>query len=311
MTVTVVVPTVRPTTVRASIESIRRQTYTDLEIIVVAQGNDPALRSVTDDLARSDPRIRIVWLEQGNLSAARNAGISAGTGEIVAITDDDCEADSRWVELMVEIFRTRPDIGFVGGQLVAAPSLRRFSISTCPAAHVQETSYQPSKSGWEAPPGFYVIGANLSMRRSVFEKVGLFDPTLGAGTRYGSCEDVDYVLRCELKDIGILSTPRLIIYHTYGRRYGLMSCLKHHRNYNYGRGAFAVKLRWMKHRLAPIWCAPGNARHQLKSLLRNPAKWAVDEVYGRYFQIKASREYAEKYELTSESICAPRRSSAT
>lgn len=311
MTVTVVVPTIRPTTLRASIESIRRQTYTDLEIIVVAQGKDPALRSVTDDLASSDPRIRIVWLEQGNLSAARNAGISAGTGEIIAITDDDCEADSRWVEIMVEIFQTRPEIGFVGGELVAPPPDRRFAFSTCPSAHVKEISYQPSKSGWQAPPGFYVIGANLGMRRSVFEKVGLFDPTLGAGTRYGACEDVDYILRCELQDVGILSTPRLIIHHTYGRRYGLLTSLKHHRNYNYGRGGLIVKLRWMNHRLVPTWGAPRTLRYHLASLTRNPAKWVLNDLYGRYFQLKASREYAEQYELTSESICAPRKSPAT
>ena len=306
MTVTVVIPTVRPTTLSASVESVRHQTYTDLEIIIVAQGNDPALRKVTDDLALSDPRIRIVWLEQGNLSAARNAGIAAGTGEIVAITDDDCEADARWVEIMVEIFGQRPEIGFLGGALVAPPA-RRFSISTCPSAHVKEISYKPSKSGWKAPDGFYVIGANLGLRRSVFEQVGRFDPSLGAGTRYGACEDVDYVLRCELADVGILTSPRLIIHHTYGRRYGLLTCLKHHRNYAYGRGAIIVKLRWMKHRLAPVWGARKTARYHLASLARSPAKWVLDELYGSYFQRKAAREFAENYELTSDCICAPRK----
>lgn len=306
MTVTVVIPTVRPTTLRASVESIQRQTHADLEIIVVAQGSDPALRSVTEELAASDPRIRIVWLEHGNLSAARNAGVAAGTGDIVAVTDDDCEADSRWVELMVEIFRQRPEVGFIGGELVAPPA-RPFTISTCPSAQVKEIFYKPSESGWEAPHGFYVIGANLSMRRSVFEQVGPFDPSLGAGTRYGSCEDVDYVLRCELADVGILSSPRLVIRHTYGRRYGLVSCLKHHKNYAYGRGALIVKLRWMKHRLAPVWGAPRTARHHLASLAKNPAKWVLDDLYGRYFQRKAAHRFAEEYELTSSCICVPRK----
>jgi GT2 family glycosyltransferase len=306
MTVTVVIPTVRPTTLRASVESIRRQTYADLEIIVVAQGNDPALRRVTDDLALTDPRIRIVWLEQGNLSAARNAGIAAGAGDILAITDDDCEADIRWVEIMVEIFRQRPEIGFMGGELVAPPA-RPFSISTCPSAHVKEISYKPSESGWKAPDGFYLIGANMGLRRSVFEQVGPFDPSLGAGTRYGACEDVDYVLRCELADVGILSSPRLIIRHTYGRRYGLVTCLKHHKNYAYGRGALIVKLRWMKHRLAPVWGAPRTTRDHLTSLARSPAKWVLDELYGRYFQRKAVRDFAEEYELTNDCICVPRK----
>lgn len=325
MTVTVVIPTLRSNTLRASVDSIRRQTHTDLEIIIVAQGSDPELHSVTEELAVSDSRIRIVRLEQGNISAARNAGIAAGTGDILALTDDDCEADSRWVEIMVEIFRQRPEIGFVGGEVVAPPA-RPFTISTCPSAQVKELSYKPSESGWKAPPGFYLIGANLGMRRSVFEQVGQFDPSLGAGTRYGSCEDVDYVMRCEFADVGILSSPRLIIRHTYGRRYGLVSCLKHHKNYAYGRGAFGVKLRWMKHRLAggfidrldadgraddlaPLGAllTPGD---HLASLVKNPAKWVVYNLYGPYFRRKAAHYFAEEYELTSSCICVPRKATA-
>lgn len=275
MTVTVVIPTVRPNTLRAAVDSIRHQTHADLEIIIVAQGSDPALRSLTEELAVSDTRIRIVQLERGNASAARNAGIAAGTGDILALTDDDCEADSRWVEIMVEIFRQRPEIGFMGGEVIAPPA-RPFTISTCPSAQVKELSYKPSETGWEAPHGFYLIGANMGLRRSVFEQVGPFDPSLGPGTRYGSCEDVDYILRCELADVGFLSSPRLVIRHTHGRRYGLVSCLKHHKNYAYGRGALNIKLRWMKHRLAPVWGAPRTPRDHLASLARiPPSGWSM------------------------------------
>jgi GT2 family glycosyltransferase len=305
MTVSVIIPTVRPHTLKAAVESIRRQSYGDLEIIVVAQGSDPALRAVTDELSAADPRVRIVRLEQGNLSAARNAGIAAGSGDILAFTDDDCEADPRWIEVMVQIFRERPEIGLVGGEVVA-PKARPLSISTCPSAQVKELSYQPSKSGWEAPHGLYLIGANMGLRRSVFERVGPFDPSMGAGTYYASCEDVDYGLRCELADVGILTSPRLIIHHTHGRRYGLASFLKHHRNYANGRGALVVKLRWMNHRLAPIWGAPRSPRDHLASIVKNPAKWLLDDLYGRYYQRKAAESFAADYELTSSCICVKR-----
>jgi len=310
MTVSVIIPTVRPNTLGATVASIRRQTYTELEIIVVAQGSDPSLRGVTDALAKSDPRIRIVWLEQGNLSAARNAGIAAGTGEILALTDDDCEADADWVETMVKIFGERPEIGLMGGAVIAPPA-RPFTISTCPSAQVKELSYQPSKSGWEAPHGLYLIGANMGLRRSVFERVGPFDPSMGAGSGYPSCEDVDYGLRCELADVGILTSPRLVIRHTHGRRYGLRPFLKHHKNYAYGRGALVVKLRWMNHRLAPVWGAPRTPRDHLASLVKNPAKWVLDDVYGRYFQRKAAASFATEFELAKECICVPRKGTTT
>jgi glycosyltransferase involved in cell wall biosynthesis len=305
MTVSVILATIRPDCLEAAVASIREQSYADLEIIVVPQGNDPKLREVVDALARADARVRVVHLEKGNASAARNAGIAASRGEILAFTDDDCEADKRWIELMVQIFEQRPEIGFIGGEVVAPPA-RRFTISSCPSAQVLDTWYQPSKSGWEAPPGFYLIGANMGMRRSVIDSVGLFDPGLGPGTRYPACEDVDYVLRCELADVGFLTSPRLIIKHTHGRRYGVMPFLKHQRNYAFGRGALLVKLRWMNHRIAPRWGAKMTARDHLKKLATDPARWLLKEVYGGYFERKAVASFGQEFELSSDGTCVPR-----
>jgi len=89
--VSVVIPTCnRAALVRRAIESVMRQSYTNLEIIVV----DDASSDGTGEMVRSlaDPRIRYLRHEERRGgSAARNTGIRAATGEFIAFLDDDDE----------------------------------------------------------------------------------------------------------------------------------------------------------------------------------------------------------------------------
>ena len=304
--ISVILPTVRPNTLGATVSAIRRQTYDDWELVIVAQGQDQQLRTVTQELTQSDSRVRVIWLERGNLSAARNAGVEASRGDVLAFTDDDCEPEAGWLAEIARIFQMQPEIGYLGGEVVAPPAKPRWSISTCPSAQVSDVTYQPSKSDYRAPNGFYMIGANFAMRRSVFERVGQFDPCMGAGTDYGSCEDVDYTLRAEHLDVGFMTTKRLVVHHTYGRRYGLRAFLKHHRNYARGRGALLIKLNWMKHRLAGEWGGPRRVTDLAKSLVHNPARFLLNDVYGRFHVTQAQKSFATEYELGSDGLCVPR-----
>ncbi|HEY8554864.1 MAG TPA: glycosyltransferase family 2 protein [Burkholderiales bacterium] len=89
--VSVVIPTCnRAALARRAVESVLRQSYTSLEIIVV----DDASSDGTGDMVRSlgDPRIRYLRHEERRGgSAARNTGIRAATGEFIAFLDDDDE----------------------------------------------------------------------------------------------------------------------------------------------------------------------------------------------------------------------------
>ncbi|MCU1340705.1 MAG: glycosyl transferase [Candidatus Acidoferrum typicum] len=90
-TVSAVIPTRgRPDLVARAVHSALRQTYSNLEVIVVVDGPDPA---TVETLARiSDPRLRVIVLprNQGG-SNARNAGVQAALGEWIAFLDDDDE----------------------------------------------------------------------------------------------------------------------------------------------------------------------------------------------------------------------------
>ncbi len=244
MTISVCIPTVRPTTLGAAIASIRRQTYTDWELIVVGQGADKTLESVTRTEAENDPRVRYIHIAQSGASVARNAGLQAAAGDIVAFIDDDCEAHLDWLEIIAECFEAQTDVGVVGGAMLWTPPGRR-GVSLCPSVVPGEVIYDPVTTGRSAPHGFDWLSANFAIRRAVAQDIGPFDEHLGVGATFMAAEDVDYKLRLEAAGVQMWSTPRCAVSHTYGRRYGLRNVVRYwHRN-EMGMGALAAKLTMM------------------------------------------------------------------
>ena len=90
--ISVIVPVFRVEKyLRRCVDSIRSQTYENLEIILVDDGSDDNCPAMCDALQREDPRIRVVHRENGGLSAARNSGIDIAKGKYLAFVDsDDC-----------------------------------------------------------------------------------------------------------------------------------------------------------------------------------------------------------------------------
>ena len=71
------------------VESIRNQTYSNLEIILVDDGSPDGCGAICDEFAQKDSRIRVIHKENGGLSDARNAGIDVVTGDYLAFVDSD------------------------------------------------------------------------------------------------------------------------------------------------------------------------------------------------------------------------------
>ena len=71
------------------VDSIRKQTYRNLEILLVDDGSTDGSAGLCDELADSDPRIRVIHQKNSGVSAARNAGIQEACGEYVLFTDSD------------------------------------------------------------------------------------------------------------------------------------------------------------------------------------------------------------------------------
>jgi glycosyltransferase involved in cell wall biosynthesis len=242
MNVTVCMAAMRGKTVGAAVRSIVKQTYREWELVVVVQGPSSAeiAETVRRELGRREGRV--IMQPGRGVCRARNAAIEAAQGELVAMTDDDCEAQPDWLEVLVDRFRGTPSVGLVGGALVAPPRSRR-GPATIPACSPAETLYEPAVSGHTAPAGFVWLAANFAVTPAAAQAIGPFDELMGAGTRrFPVAADGDFNYRAAERKISMISTPDAIVHHTYGWRYGVRALWSHQRQYSRGHGGFAGKL---------------------------------------------------------------------
>ncbi|HWL42380.1 MAG TPA: glycosyltransferase family 2 protein [Ilumatobacter sp.] len=304
MLVSIILPTVRADSVGTAIDAIIAQTVDEWELIVVPQGDDDRLASVLAEYTERHAQVHAVHTPVRGLSHARNVGTAAARGDILAFTDDDCEVAPDWVERLQQIFAEHPDVGVVGGEVVAPPNRQWWRVSTCPAAHVIDAVYRPVEDGWQAPPGFYMIGANISVRRDVADRVGLWDVEFGAGRRYGACEDQDFISRAEALGVSLLTSSALVVNHTTGRRHGLRQFVAHQRNYARGRGAWQAKLRMWGHPVMRIWDAEPHSAG-IKTLFRRPDKWLLSRFEWHHIRL-AAHEYHERFVLGDDVLTHPR-----
>lgn len=241
MKITVCIATVRPTTLMHTVRSILAQTWSDWELLVVGQGDSPELVQVGASLPDLDSRIRYLHLDERGLSRARNAGLRAATGDVIAMTDDDCEAAPDWLETLARLFDQHPDVGMIGGALLAPPTSRR-KLETCLEFIPAEILYLPD-SGQPPPPAWGWIGGDFAFRISLVERVGLFDEYLGAGAPdFPAAEDTDYNMRALAAGVGILCSPTVVVHHTYGVRRGVRQNLRNIWAYARGNGGLDGKL---------------------------------------------------------------------
>lgn len=105
------------------IESVRNQTYTNIEIILVDDGSPDACPQICDRYARQDARIKVIHKENGGLSDARNRGIDAAKGEYIGFVDsDDYIHPEMYMELWQSMKKTGADIAACGVEKVSADS---------------------------------------------------------------------------------------------------------------------------------------------------------------------------------------------
>jgi cellulose synthase/poly-beta-1,6-N-acetylglucosamine synthase-like glycosyltransferase len=165
----------------ACVESLGRQSRAPLEVIVVVDHNDSLLERV----GASFPAVRpIANLRARGLAGARNAGIAAANGEIVAFVDDDARAEPDWLENLEQVFA---DSGVVGAGGALLPLWQGPEARWIPREFywVLGCSYTglPERAGPVRNP----IGANMAVRAEVLAEIG--------GFREGGTDDAPRELR--------------------------------------------------------------------------------------------------------------------
>lgn len=90
------------------LDSIVKQTYTNLEIILVDDGSPDSCPKICNEYAAKDKRIVVIHKENGGLSDARNAGLDAITGEFISFVDSDDYVEPNYVFFLLQKMLENP-----------------------------------------------------------------------------------------------------------------------------------------------------------------------------------------------------------
>ncbi len=157
--------------ISTAIESIRAQSYPNIEIIVVDDGSNDD----TAEIAAAFADVRLLRRPHRGVSAARNAGVQAARGELIAFHDsDDISLDER-LSVQAELLMSFPAIEYT------ATRLQNFvEPGTDVPQHMRRDELLRPRLGFVS---------TALMRRNVFERAGLFSERLIIG------EDIDWLAR--------------------------------------------------------------------------------------------------------------------
>lgn len=184
--------------IRATIDSVLAQTYTDFEFIIVNDGSTDSTHQILEDYAASDNRIRIINQPNAGTTAATVNGMNAATGEYVARMDaDDLSLETRF-EKQVKALDQRPDC-------VAVTSYFEHFRDDGSIKMVTDDV------GPEELIGLYNLFSNrigghgqVMFRRDAYVKAGGYDP------QFRSAEDYD--LWCRMIHLGRFALIEEVLY---------------------------------------------------------------------------------------------------
>ena len=205
----------------------------DVELVVVDNGSQDATPALLAAWREQAPLpVTLVHEPRPGLAGARNAGIAAARGGILAFTDDDCRLGPGYAATLLARYADDDRPVIRGGRVeLGDPRDLPFTI---------KTDMEPAVYDGLVHPGGFIHGCNMALRRDVIDRIGLFDPGFGAGAPFKAAEDTEYVYRAHRAGIRIEYVPDCLVYHHHGRRQQ-EDILRLSRIYAEGNGALYAK----------------------------------------------------------------------
>jgi glycosyltransferase involved in cell wall biosynthesis len=172
--VSVMIPTFnRRDSLRRAIDSVLLDPAA-AEIVVVVDGSTDGSIELLEHLARSEPRVKPLFLEHRGLNAAVQAGVERSTSEIVLILDDDLEATPGLVSAHARHQRAGPNLVVLGYSPVFNPETAGERALT---AALYGEAYERSCREFESRPEeilLHMYGGHMSIRRSACLRIGVY-----------------------------------------------------------------------------------------------------------------------------------------
>jgi GT2 family glycosyltransferase len=196
------------------LESLKKQTFRDFEIIVVSKRFPIQL----EDLFKSG-NVRFIEENGSTLGAARNLGVINAKGRLVSFIDDDAEASADWLDKVNATFSRFPSLSCLGGphftpQDESEKNPLRYVEGSFGEAHLQNTYFDKSAIG-------KIAGCNVTYKKSVFQDIGYLNENLK------TCEDWEFNRRLMEKGYSLRFDPEIwVLHHRQGLKHAFQGSSK-------------------------------------------------------------------------------------
>ncbi|KDE98615.1 glycosyl transferase family 2 [Mycolicibacterium aromaticivorans JS19b1 = JCM 16368] len=238
----------RTALLKSAVASVLAAEHPDFDVLIIDNApRSDATREFVTSLA--DSRVRLITEPVPGLSRARNTGLLAATGDIVAFVDDDVVVDRDWLSVLVKGFGYGDSVGCVSGMVPAGelrtPAQAYFENRAGWTESAEVRIFEWSQAPHDVPlypfeVRYYGTGANFAVDRQVALSLGGFDERLGAGTRVSGGEDIDMFFRILRSGRQLVREPAAIAWHRH--RATVDDLRAQTRGYGLGLGAWLAKL---------------------------------------------------------------------
>jgi glycosyltransferase involved in cell wall biosynthesis len=197
---------------KKTILSFSKKENNDLifEIIVVDNGKSLS-ESEKNDLLNLNSKIVFVIENRIGLSIARHTGIEKSSGDIIAFTDDDVWVTTYWSENILNIYNNS-QVLCAGGEVKMTNIdiiKEKKWISDYFMRFLFPTTF-PNETGQILAP-YFLIGANMSFRKTTFQEYGLFDERLGrVRNKLLSSEDTEMICRLPKENVFFVKNAQVL-----------------------------------------------------------------------------------------------------
>jgi Glycosyl transferase family 2 len=306
-TISVVIPTIvgRTQTFVECLDSLDGSDYECFDVVVVDNRREVPELDPLPNIVAGRRNLRVVRERRPGISAARNAGIVASKGEIIACTDDDVRVDPGWLTAIGRRFAQHPDEQIVTGLVMPShlETPAQLMFERYYGGFSTERTFEPLSYSLEypdSPPwkratmvardgrgqvvrrrpvygaGACGAGCNIAFRRDALTEEEPFDVALGIGTRSQGGEDLAVMIGLLWRGGRIGYEPAALVHHQHRREYDELC----RQMWGYGAGFTAMMTSLILHDSGHL---VGLAA-QLPRAATRLAKTAVGRLRGRRHQ---------------------------
>jgi len=210
-------------TLRDCLDGLRRIEYPDYEVIVVNDGSTDG----TDDITR-EYGFHLISTENRGLANARNAGLDAANGEIIAYIDADARPDPYWLAHLATAFQKSSHVG-IGGPNIPPPGCSEIAdcVASAPGGPIHVLLSDEIAE--------HIPGCNMAFRKWSLESIGGFDPQFRIAG-----DDVDICWRLQEQGWTVGFSAGAVVWHH--RRESVQGYLR--QQFQYGKAEALLEHKW-------------------------------------------------------------------